>query len=100
MPEIIIPEGLEKICAAIYEPTIKSRKPRGIGICLVPEFFTFNPPGTGGIGKDGELHALSNCQILYTKCTLIHRSKLTHSCHHTSTTVPGDTYQGDTKKNL
>lgn len=30
--EIIIPEDLEKICAAIYEPTIKSRKPRGIGM--------------------------------------------------------------------
>lgn len=25
LPEIIIPEGLEKMCAAIYEPTVKSR---------------------------------------------------------------------------
>lgn len=61
MSEIIIPEALEKIRAAICESAIKSREPRGIEICLVPEFFTFNPPGTSGVGKDGELSALSNC---------------------------------------
>ena len=72
--EIIIPKGLEKICAAICEPAIKSRLPRGIGICLVLEFFTFNPPGTSGVGKDGRLGALSNYRILYTSYTLRHKS--------------------------
>lgn len=51
MSEIIIPKGLEKTCAAICEPAIKSKEPRGIGMCLVLWFFTFTPPDTRGLGK-------------------------------------------------
>lgn len=82
MSEIIIHEDLEKICAAIWNSLLKVDSSGGLQ-CSVPEFLTFNPPGTSGIDKDGELSARSTtgyCTLTTDGCMNLIPSS---SCHHT-----------------